>query len=113
MEITVKKILLFGSICILTLTTSCKGPNTISLIGIDESGKEVDIGIDKTIYQKALTGYVKEMDRATVNALETNADSTWVLSKVEVGLLVTATLSAGPVWKWGYSAGQRIIFTKN
>ncbi len=107
-----KKPLLFVPIGILILMTSCKGPNTLSLIGLDESGQEVEFGVDRTIYQDALTNYVQEMDQATVNALETNRDSTWTLSKVELGLLVTASLNAGPIWKWSYSAGQRVIYTK-
>ena len=108
-----KKLLIFTSICVLVFTTSCKGPKTVSLIGLDESGKEIDVGVDRTIYQNALTGYIKEMNLATINALETNNDTIWSLSKVEVGLSATATLNAGPVWKWGYSAGQRVIYTKN
>jgi hypothetical protein len=93
--------------------TSCKGPNTISLIGLDESGKEVDIGVDRTIYQNALTNYVQEMNFATVNALEATNDAKWALTKVDVGLSASASLNIGPVWKLGYSAGQRVIFTKN
>lgn len=108
-----KKRSLLAPIGVLILMTSCKGPNTLSLIGLDESGQEVEIGVDRTIYQDALTNYVQEMDVATINALESNNDSTWTLSKVELGLLVTASLNAGPVWKWAYSAGQRVIYTKN
>ncbi len=108
-----KKLFLLGPICVLILTTSCKGPNTFSIIGLDESGKEVDYGVDRTLYQNALTNYIQEMDVATVTALEAHNDSVWTLSKVELGLSVTASLSVGPIWKWSYSAGQRVIYTKN
>ena len=108
-----KILLLFGSITVLIFMTSCKGPNTISLIGIDESGKEIDVGVDRTIYQNALTNYIQEMNLATVNTLEASNDAKWSLTKVEVGLSATASLNIGPVWNLGYSAGQRVIFTKN
>lgn len=108
-----RKLLLFALFSFSIFATSCKGPDTISLIGLDESGKEVDLGVDRVIYQKALTNYVSELNLATMDALEANTSPVWSLTKVEIGLSVTASLSAGPLWKWSFSAGQRIVYTKN
>jgi len=99
--------------CLLIILVSCKAKNGVSLIGLDESGKEVDVSVDRTVYQKALTDYVGQINLATVNALETTENPNWDFTKVDIGISATVSLNAGPIWKWSYSAGQRIIFTKN
>ena len=97
---------------ILVFATSCRKNDPMLLIGVDDSGKEVEVKVDSEKFFQAATETFTKVNESTLNSLESNDNPSWNIDKVEVGVGVNFTVGADQLWKWTYNPGYKLIYQK-
>lgn len=108
-----KRLEIITCILVLALISSCRKNSTVLLIGVDDSGNEIEKTVPSETFIKAAADTFAATNNSTLEMLASKESPEWNVDKVEVGVGVNFTVGTDHLWKWSYNPGYRLIYQKN
>ncbi len=83
----------------------------ITLVGVDESGKEFTLPVPKSVYNERFVAGTSEVANSTVTVLNRHNRTPWKMRTFVVGMGVSFEIGIGPIVKMSFVPRARLIFS--